>query len=76
MYRPYSCLAVGFAVGLAALAPASTVTASEIHDAVQAGDTARVRQLLSDDKLLANAADDDGAPPLNLAAQNGFTDVR
>ena len=51
------------------------VGASEIHEAVGAGDIARVGQLLEQDKMFANAAGDQGTPPLIMAVQNGFTEI-
>jgi len=52
-----------------------TVAASEIHEAVGSGDIARVGQLLEQDKMFANAANEQGTPPLILAVQNGSVEI-
>jgi len=57
-----------------ALLPVSA-GASEIHDAVSSRDVVRVGQLLEQDKMFANAANDQGTPPLIMAVQNGFVEI-
>jgi len=54
---------------------ASLATAGQIQDAIESGDVAAVQQLLSTDKLNANAADEKGTPPLTLAVQKGMTEI-
>jgi ankyrin repeat protein len=57
------------------LCSASLVIGGEIQDAIESGDIAVVQQLLSADKLHANASDENGTPPLSLAAQKGMFEI-
>ncbi len=57
-----------FAIALFVLfATALGLPAAEIHDAVRAGDVAKVRAILDKDAAAANALDENGRPPLALA---------
>jgi ankyrin repeat protein len=47
----------------------------EIHDAVKAGDWAKVKAQLKDNPELASSKDDDGRTPLHWAARFGIKDM-
>ena len=47
----------------------------EIHVAAKAGEMARVRSLLKQDRSLVSSKDEHGRTPLHLAAEEGHKDV-
>lgn len=48
---------------------------NDIHDAIQKGDVARVKTLISNNKELINMKSEKGETPLHLAVQNGSQEV-
>jgi len=48
---------------------------NDLHDAIQKGDVARVKTLISDNKDLLHLKSDKGQTPLHLAVQNGSQEI-
>jgi tetratricopeptide (TPR) repeat protein len=63
------------AMTLIALAWSRPVFCGEIHDAVKAGDLAKVKALIKDNPKLVSSRDDFSKTPLHIAAQEGHKDV-
>ncbi|MBI5685831.1 MAG: ankyrin repeat domain-containing protein [Verrucomicrobia bacterium] len=63
------------AILLCAAVACEPVKRTEIHEAVRAGDTARVRQLLAQEPALVNGKDSLGDTPLHVAAQAGSMEL-
>ncbi len=53
----------------------SAASAAEIHEAIQAGDLARVKSLVEKDSSLLQAADEMGQTPLHTAAASGKVEI-
>jgi uncharacterized protein len=60
---------------IASLNLGSFLNAEPIHDAVKAGDTAKVQSIVNSDSKALDAINDDGFTPLMLAARNDRPDV-
>ncbi|MDH5386401.1 MAG: ankyrin repeat domain-containing protein [Candidatus Aminicenantes bacterium] len=54
---------------------AVTLLGNDIHDAIQKGDVARVKTLISNNKELIQMKSDKGQTPLHLAVQNGNQEI-
>jgi TonB family protein len=67
-----ACFAIGLFVMLVRSVPAFC---GPIHDAVKAGDLAKVQALLKENPKLVLIGIDNGEKPLHLAAMNGHKDV-
>ncbi|MFB0566615.1 MAG: ankyrin repeat domain-containing protein [Candidatus Aminicenantaceae bacterium] len=52
-----------------------TLLGSDIHDAIQKGDVARVKTLISNNKELINMKSEKGQTPLHLAVQTGSQEI-
>jgi ankyrin repeat protein len=50
-------------------------SASDIHDAIKANDADKVRSILAEDKLQANAINEKGSAPLHLACYKGHEEI-
>jgi len=48
---------------------------NDLHDAIQKGDVAKVKTLISNNKELINMKSEKGQTPLHLAAQNGSQEI-
>jgi ankyrin repeat protein/L-ascorbate metabolism protein UlaG (beta-lactamase superfamily) len=54
---------------------AVTLFGNDIHDAIQKGDVAKVKTLISNNKELINMKSEKGQTPLHLAVQNGNQEI-
>jgi ankyrin repeat protein/L-ascorbate metabolism protein UlaG (beta-lactamase superfamily) len=52
-----------------------TLLGSDIHDAIQKGDVAQVKTLISSNKELIHMKSDKGQTPLHIAVQNGSQEI-
>ncbi len=64
-----------FVVSFVFVSCVRSLSASEIHDAVRAGDAGRVKAAIAKDPKLVDARDDKGRTPLHMAAYYGRKDV-
>lgn len=60
---------------IAIVITAQSVRAGEIHSAVQAGDAAKVKTLLTNNSALADSLSETGKTPLQIATANGADEI-